>query len=113
MSWTPGIVPYGADETVYLVVDSLGAHGGIYREIEIERADLETVISDMMTGQYNCPVRVIAFNTLGHWAKDVSADIVLDIQIRCDIEGDDVPEHTRDFVERHTKRSKQLNLCPA
>jgi len=42
MNWTPGVVPYGADETVYLVVDSFGARGSVYRETEIERADLET-----------------------------------------------------------------------
>jgi hypothetical protein len=34
--WSPGIVPYGADETVYLVVDSF-ASGTVYRETEIER----------------------------------------------------------------------------
>jgi hypothetical protein len=110
MNWTPGVVPYGADETVYLVVDSFGARGSVYRETEIERADLETVISDMITGQYNSPVRVVAFNTLEHWAKDVSADISEEIQTRCDIQGDDVPEHIRDFVESHTGRTKQLSL---
>jgi hypothetical protein len=31
--WTPGMVPYGADETVYLVVDSL-SNGTVYRETE-------------------------------------------------------------------------------
>ena len=102
MSWRPGIVPYGADETVYLVVDSFGAFGSVYRETEIERTDLEAVISDMLTGQYNSPVRVVAFNTLEHWAKDVSADIAQEIQTRCDIDGYGVPEHIRDFVESHT-----------
>jgi hypothetical protein len=47
MSWTPGVVPYGADQTVYLVVDSFGARGSVYRETEIERADAETIISDL------------------------------------------------------------------
>jgi hypothetical protein len=110
MSWTPGVVPYGADETVYLVVDSFGALGSVYRETEIERADLETVISDLMTGQFSNPVRVVAFNTLEHWAKDVSAEIAEELQTRCDIEGVEVPEHIRDFVESYTKRAKQLSL---
>ncbi len=110
MSWTPGIVPYGADETTYLVVDSFGTLGSVYRETEIERADPETVISDMMTGQYSNPVRVVAFNTLEHWARDVSADIAKEIQTRCDIDGVRVPEHIRDFVETYIKRSKQLSL---
>jgi hypothetical protein len=93
MGWTPGVVPYGADQTVYLVVDSFGAHGSVFRQTEIERADLEAVISDLMTGQFSNPVRVVAFNTLEHWSNDVSAEIAQEIQTRCDIEGNDVPEH--------------------
>ena len=34
--WSPAVVPYGADETAYLVVDSFGAFGSVYREAEIE-----------------------------------------------------------------------------
>ena len=44
MDWTPGMVPYGADQTVYLVIDSLGALGSFHRETEIERAAPEAVI---------------------------------------------------------------------
>jgi hypothetical protein len=59
--WTPEIVPYGADQTVYLVVDRFGALGTVYRETEVERVDLETIIADFMSGQFNDPIRVVAF----------------------------------------------------
>jgi hypothetical protein len=62
--WSQSGVPYGADQTTYLVVDRFSG-GSVYRETEIERSDLETVISDLLTGQFNDPVRVVAFNTLG------------------------------------------------
>jgi hypothetical protein len=42
--WTPSVVPmvpYGADQTVYLVVDNFGRLGTAYRETDIERSDLE------------------------------------------------------------------------
>jgi hypothetical protein len=110
MDWTPGMVPYGADQTVYLVVDSFGAPSSVYRETEIERADLEAVITDLMSGQFSNPVRVVAFNTLEHWSRDVSAEIAREIQTRCDIEGNDVPEHIRDFVQGYIERIKQLGL---
>jgi hypothetical protein len=71
--WSPRIVPYGADQTAYLVVDRFTS-GSVYRETEIERTDLETIINDFMTGQFNDPLRVIAFNTLEHWSDDVSAE---------------------------------------
>ena len=81
-SWTPTIVPYGADQTVYLVIDSFGGLGSVYREAEVERTDLETIITDLMAGQFNDPIRVVAFNTLEHWAQDVSGDIAEEIQTR-------------------------------
>ena len=77
--WSPNTVPYGADQTAYLVVDRFSS-GSVYRETEIERADLETIISDFITGQFNDPVRVVAFNTLEHWANDVSEDIAQEVQ---------------------------------
>ena len=107
--WSPGTVPYGADQTVYLVVDRFGS-GSVYRETEVERTDLETVIDDFLTGQFNDPVRVVAFNTLEHWANDVSKDIALIIQTRCDIAGDPVPDHIRDFVDSYAPTSRQLAL---
>ena len=55
-----------------------------------------------MSGQFNDPVRVVAFNTLEHWSDDVSKTIALEIQTRSDIEGQDVPESIRDFVDKYT-----------
>jgi hypothetical protein len=108
-NWTPRIVPYGADQTAYFVVDCF-ASGSVYREAEVERTDLETVISDLLTGQFNDPVRVIAFNTLEHWSDDMSDQVAAEIRIRCDMERAAVPEHLRDFVDRHTSTTRQLSL---
>ncbi len=110
--WSPQLVPYGADQTVYLVVDRFRANGGVYRETEVERADFETIIVDFLTGQFNDPVRVIAFNSLEHWSDDVSEAIATEIQTRCDIEGASVPEHISDFVDRYSRPVRQLTLGP-
>jgi hypothetical protein len=96
--WLERAGPRRADQTVYLVVDRFGDLGTVYRETDIERTDLETVITDLMSGQFDDPVRVVAFNTLEHWAQDVSRDVALEIQSRCDIDGHDIPEAFRDFV---------------
>ena len=111
--WTPWIVrsvPYGADQSVYLVVDHFGGLGTAYRETDIERTDLETVINDLISGQFNDPVRVVAFNTAERWAQDVSSDVALEIQSRCDIDGHDVPETLRDFVDSYAGHDRQLAL---
>lgn len=107
--WSPGMVPYGADETVYLVVDGF-SDGTVYRETETEQADLESVVSDLLCGQYNSPVRIVAFNTLEHWSEDVSSDIAEEIQMRCDIDGVPLPEHLTDFVQSHARPLRQPAL---
>ena len=57
-NWTPSIVPNDDDQNVYLVVDDFGRHGRAWRETDVEATDLETVILDMLEGQYKNPVRV-------------------------------------------------------
>src|SRR5471030_3074300 len=108
--WTPLLVPYGADQTVYLVVDRFAGPSTVYRETEVERADLETIITDLMSGQFNDPVHVVAFNTLEHWSEDVSEYIAFEIQTRHDIEGTAVPEHIQDFVASYLGPDRQLTL---
>ena len=110
-SWSSTLIPYGADETVYLVVDRYLAGRDIYREAEVERTDLETIIADLMSGQFNEPVRVVAFNTLEHWVKDVSADVSAEIQARCDIDGEPIPDYVRDFVKRHVASNRPFVLA--
>jgi hypothetical protein len=107
MPGTGSIVPYGADQTVYIVVDRLSRQGAVYCEVEIERNDIETVVTDLLAGQFSDPVRVTAYNTLEHWSQDISKDIAAEIQSRCDIEGAAVPEHVEDFVHDHTGPGSQ------
>jgi hypothetical protein len=52
-NWTPSIVSNGDDETVYLVLDDFGDLGRCWRESDIQTTDLETVITDLLEGQYN------------------------------------------------------------
>jgi hypothetical protein len=110
MSWSPTTAPHGDFEAVYLVMDSFGARGTAYRETDIERADLENVVADLMAREFNEPIRVVAFNTSEHWADDVSRQIADEIQKRCDLAGEPVPECIRDFVEDHTGPNRQLAL---
>jgi hypothetical protein len=91
-------------------LDSFGARGTAFRETDIERSDFQTVIADLMAGEFNEPVRVVGFNTLEHWAGDVLRQIAQEIQRRCDLAGKPVPECILDFVEDHTGPTRQLAL---
>lgn len=108
--WTPSIVPGGDDQTVYLVKDDLGRLGAVWREADDEATDLETVITDLLTGQYKDPVRVIAFNTAERWSQDVSEDVAHELRRRCDLQMRDVPAGLQGFVERHESHNRQLAL---
>jgi hypothetical protein len=99
--WTPSIVPNGDDQTVYLVKDDLGRNGAVWREADAETTDLETVITDLMSGEYRDPVRVVAFNTSDRWSEDVSEDVAREIQHRCNLQLSDVPSHLQEFVDRY------------
>jgi len=110
-NWTPSIVPKGDDENVYLVVDDFGNLGRSWRETDIEATDLETVISDLLDGQYNNPLRVVGFNTAEGWSRDVSEDVAEELQRRCDLQLTDVPAALEEFVRRFRRADReQLTL---
>ena len=109
-NWTPSIIPGGDGETVYLVADDFGHHGRCWRETDIEQTDLETVITDMLKGEYSDPVRVLGFNTAEGWSRDISEDVANELQYRCDRIGIEVPASLEGFIERHVKRDAQLRL---
>ena len=110
-SWTPSIVPESDDHNIYLVMDDLGRLGRIWPEADAETTDLETVISDLLTGQYSSPVRVVAFNTAERWSEDVSADVAEELRRRCDLQMRELPPTISDFVQRHEMPDRrQLTL---
>jgi hypothetical protein len=78
-SWTPSIVPNGDDQNFYIVVNNYGKLGPAFAETDVGEADLETTITDLMSGQYSDPVRVVAFNTAEYWSEDASEDVAREI----------------------------------
>lgn len=110
VGWTPSIVPRADDHTVYLVLDDLGQSGRVWPEADAEQTDLETVIADLLSGQYNAPVRVVGFNTVEGWSQDVSGDIAAELRQRCDLQLRDIPFFLQDFVDRYEGRYQDVQL---
>ncbi len=108
--WTPSIVPNDDDQDVYLVVDDFDRNGRAWREADVEATDRETVILDLLEGQYNKPIRVVAFNTAEKWSQDVSADVAHELRRRCDLQLRDVPFFLQDFVDRYEGRYHDVQL---
>jgi len=109
---SPSIVPDPDDRDIYLVLDEFGGRlGRAWRETDEGRTDREIVITDLMTGQYSDPVRVVAFNTAQGWSRDVT-DEIADELAKWFFERDrEVPPTLEDFIQRHrTVMSEQLPL---
>lgn len=108
--WTPSVVPVNPP-TVYLVADDFGRAGSAWRETDLKTADLETVIQDLIGGEYCRPIKVVAFNTEERWSEDVSEDVAREIQHRCDLLLSDVPSHLQEFVDRHAPQdTRQFSM---
>ena len=58
----PRAVP-NFDVTVHIVLDDFGKAGRVYRETAEEDTTVGSVVDDLLTGQFNNPVRVVGFDT--------------------------------------------------
>jgi hypothetical protein len=99
-SLVPDEQPY--DVAVYIVVNDYGQQlelGRAYAETNEAKADEKTIVSDIISGQYSNPVRVVAFNTVEGWSRDVTEDIARAVLEREASEAE-VSESAKKFVER-------------
>jgi hypothetical protein len=98
---SPGLIPHipGFNVEVYLVLDDFGRVGRAYREVDENEADKETLIRNMLSGEYEKPVRVVAFNTSEGWSRDVSEDIAREVCQRARDTGKQLPFGTKVFAE--------------
>jgi hypothetical protein len=107
---TPSIVPSEGDRDIYLVEDDLDELGRIWPEAEAVATDFETVVTDLLSGQYKNPQRVVAFNVMKGWSRDASADVAHELRRRCDLQLRDIPGPLQPFVDRQEGRYADVQL---
>jgi hypothetical protein len=56
-----------------------------------------SVLADLVSGEHDHPIEVVAFSVAEGWARDVSEDIARAVVDRARSEGRRLPEGTRDF----------------
>jgi len=84
------------------VLDDFGRRGCCWRETDAESADRETLIRDLVEGQYLHPVRIVAFNTAEGWSRDVTVDISDEMRRRY-VEFGEVPQSVLDFLDANRR----------
>jgi hypothetical protein len=103
MRGSPSIAPHGLQQDTYIVLDDFGSLGRAWRETDEAGANRAALIRNLLDGQYENPVRVVAFNTTEGWSRDVTVDIADELRRRY-VEYDDVPETVLAFMEATTNR---------
>ena len=92
-----------------MVADDFGKYGGPGgRPTVIPPILFETVIQDLLTGQYNNPPRVVAFNTAKPWSEDVAQEL----RRRCDLQMRVVPFYLQGFIDRYEGRHRDVLPIP-
>ena len=103
MRTSPSIVPHEADQDTYLVLEDFGPLGRAWCETDEGCTDRETLIRELLAGEYNHPVRIVAFNTTEGWSRDVTVDIADELRRRF-TEFDEIPDSVLAFTETNTRR---------
>ena len=101
MPTTPSIVPHGAEQDTYLVLEDFSRLGRAWRETDEGYTDRETLIRDLLAGEYK-PVRIVVFNTAEGWSRDATVEIADELRRRY-IEYDEVPASVLDFMEANRR----------
>jgi hypothetical protein len=109
MPRAPSIVP-DDNQAVYLVLDDFGRIGSAWRETNVEETDFETIINDLLEGQFCNPVRIVSFNTAEGWSRDASEQVVHELRQRCANDMRELPPFLQDFVSRYGASYRSLQL---
>ena len=104
---------YPNDVTVYLVEEDFGRDGRAYRETDAAEADRATMIRNFISGQYDKPVRVIAFNTAEGWSRDVSEDIAYEVLDQAYDADEVLTEGTKSFIDYHVTPGEKRPPAPS
>ena len=88
------------DVTVYIVLNDFGPLGHAYCETDETDADEETIVENILSGQYSHPLGVVAFNAAEGWARDVTEDIARAVLSRASTERRSIGVATQDFLLR-------------
>ena len=103
MRTSPSLAPNGPDQDTYMVLDDFGSLGRAWRETDEAGANRATLVRNLLDGQYENPVRIVAFNTAEGWSRDVTVDVADELRRRF-VEYDEVSESVLKFLEATNRR---------
>jgi hypothetical protein len=110
MRQSPSIIPTDRlDRDIYLVLEDF-RDGTAWRETDEGETDVSAVIEDLLTGQYDHPLRVVVFNAAERRSRDATEDIAEELDRRISAEGREVSEALQEFIEGNIGRKMGVQL---
>jgi hypothetical protein len=111
MRQSPSIIPTDRlDRDIYLVLEDFRA-GAAWRETDEGETDFLAVVENLLTSQYEQPLRVVVFNPVERWSRDASEEIAEELDRRISAQGREVSEALQEFVESNIGRKMGVQLA--
>ena len=101
------------DVTVYIVVEDFGDFGQAFRETDLAEADLGTIVHNLISGEYRNPLRIVAFNTVEGWSRDVSEELAYDVLDRAYDADTTLSAGAKRFIDRHVTPGVKRPAAPS
>ena len=96
------------DADIHLVICNFGRSGLAYVETDPAEADAGIIVENLLHGQYERPLRVLALNADEGWARDVS--VATKVRDVAEHEGRELTNGTLALIEAHIERVVQPSL---
>jgi hypothetical protein len=77
------------------------------------KPDHDTIVRNMISGQYQDPLRVVAFNTVEGWSRDVSEEIAYDVLDRAYDADTTLSAGAKRFIDLHVTAGVKRPPAPS
>jgi hypothetical protein len=104
--------PFTPEQDLHFVLCDFGRSGHAYVETDPTQADASTIVRNLVEGQYNRPVRVLALNVEEGWVRDVSEIVADKVRVVAQHDERGLTSGTRDFIEAYTDSVEQQQVLP-
>jgi hypothetical protein len=100
------------EQDLHFVLCDFGRSGQAYVETDPTEADASTIVRNLLQGQYDRPVRILALNVEEGWVRDVSEIIAAKVQAVARFEEQELTTGTRAFIEAHSDLTDEQQMLP-
>src|SRR6202008_3431160 len=88
--------------TIHMLLDDFGRSGRAWREMDEEQTAKCDIVNQIIDGEFNRPVKIVAFNLEEGWVRDVTEDIARAVLETASAEDRTLGRAAAEFVERAT-----------